>query len=271
MEVAARLDELASLLREQEASSFRVGAYTRAAAVVRALPESVQDLYAREGLDGLERLPGVGPVISRAIRELVLTGRIPMLERLRGQRDAGRLLETVPGIGQRLAQRLREEHGLETLEDLEAAAHDGTLAGVAGFGTKRIRGIQEALAWRLGRARRLSASGDDDLPAVAELLDVDREYREKAAAGLLRRIAPRRFNPTGEAWLPVLHTQRGSRHYTALFSNTAQAHRLGRTADWVVLFYDGSDGERQATVVTARTGPRKGERVIRTTSGREGL
>jgi hypothetical protein len=53
-----------------------------------------------------------------------------------------------------------------------------------------------------------------DAEHFEELLDVDREYREKAAAGQLRSIAPRRFNPSGEAWLPVLHTQRRERHYT---------------------------------------------------------
>jgi hypothetical protein len=79
-------------------------------------------------------------------------------------------------------------------------------------------------------------------------------------------IAPRRFNPRGDAWLPVLHTNRGERHYTALFSNTALAHRLGRTHDWVVLYSDGRRETRQATVVTAVMGPLRGRRVVR---GRE--
>jgi hypothetical protein len=42
-----------------------------------------------------------------------------------------------------------------------------------------------------------------DAPAVEERLDVDRESREQAALGTRRRIAPRRFNPSGEVWLPV--------------------------------------------------------------------
>ncbi|HEX6053193.1 MAG TPA: hypothetical protein VFZ21_28190, partial [Gemmatimonadaceae bacterium] len=58
----------------------------------------------------------------------------------------------------------------------------------------------------------------------------------------------------------------GSRHYTALFSNTARAHELRKTRDWVVLYFDGRDGERQHTIVTATTGPCKGRRVVR---GRE--
>ena len=87
--------------------------------------------------------------------------------------------------------------------------------------------------------------------SIAELLDVDREYRHAAAAGTLRTIAPRRFNPAGESWLPILHTRRGPRRYTALFSNTARAHRAAKTRDWVVLYVDGPGGERQYTVLTA--------------------
>lgn len=50
------------------------------------------------------------------------------------------------------------------------------------------------------------------------------------------RAAPRRFNPKGKAWLPILHTQRGPWHFTALYSNTARAHDLKKTGDWVVLY-----------------------------------
>jgi putative hydrolase len=64
----------------------------------------------------------------------------------------------------------------------------------------------------------------------------------------------------------VLHTERGTRHYTALFSNTARAHELGTTHDWVVIFRDDRDGHGQWTVITTRFGPLQGQRVVR---GRE--
>jgi hypothetical protein len=106
-----------------------------------------------------------------------------------------------------------------------------------------------------------------DAPGVGILLDVDREYREKARAGSLRRIAPRRLNPEGKAWLPVLHTRFGAWHFTALFSNTERAHELHRVYDWVVIYFSDPDGdEGQATVVTERRGALTGERVVR---GRE--
>ncbi len=263
--IADRLDEVAHLLHEQDADVFRVEAYRRAAETVRGLDEPIRFLFEREGEAGLERLPTIGPVIARAIRSLVLTRHLPMLDRLRGDVHPTSVLASVGGVGPTLAKRLEEELGIRTLEELEMAAHNGRLYLIAGFGEKRVRTVREALAARLGRTRPPREPGVGE-PSVSELLEVDREYREKADRGELRRIAPRRFNPTGDAWLPILHTTRGHRHYTALFSNTARAHHLDKTSDWVVLYYDGADGERQCTVVTATRGDLRGQRIVR---GRE--
>ncbi len=266
-EIARRLEEVAWLLNEQGANPYRVQAYRHVAETVRRLDRPVTELLQHEGTEGLRRLPGIGESLARSIRELVLTGRLPILDRLRGEVDPVSLLASVPGIGTVLAERLHHDLGIDTLEELETAAHDGRLTNIAGIGEKRLAGIMDSLATRLGRMRvpvRLPAAAE---PPVAELLDVDREYREKAAAGQLRSIAPRRFNPSGEAWLPVLHTQRGARHYTVLFSNTARAHQLGKTHDWVVLYYDGGRGEQQCTVITSQRGPLTGKRIVR---GREG-
>jgi putative hydrolase len=262
-EVAGRLEEAAKLLQDQGADRFRVGAYVRAAATVRAMDEPLDQLFRSRGLDGLIALPSIGETIARAIRELLTHGRLPMLDRLRGEADPAALFASVPGIGPILANRLHEELGLETLADLEAAAHDGRLATIEGFGSKRLAGVRDTLSQRLGRIR-LSRNGVP--PNVAELLDVDREYREKSDAGELQKIAPRRFNPSGEAWLPVLHTRRGTRRYTALFSNTARAHQAGATHDWVVLYGDDGEGEHRHTVITAAYGPLRGRRVV---AGRE--
>ena len=264
--IAARLDEVAALLEDQGANLFRVAAWRNAARTVRELERPVSAVLSSEGIDGLDRLPGIGPQLSRAIETLVSTGRLPMLDRLRGEADPTRLLASVPGIGTSLADRLHHDLGIATLEDLEAAASDGRLEGFIGVGAKRLAGIRDSLSTRLGRVRRSERSRGEPEPPVAELLEVDREYREGAEAGRLPRIAPRRFNPGREAWLPILHTRRGRRHYTALFSNTARAHELGKTRDWVVLYGDGERGERQWTVVTETQGPMRGRRVVR---GRE--
>ena len=53
---------------------------------------------------------------------------------------------------------------------------------------------------------------------------------------------------------------------TALYSNTKRAHDLGKTRDWVVLYFEHEGAEGQATVVTEQSGPLQGKRVVR---GRE--
>jgi putative hydrolase len=95
---------------------------------------------------------------------------------------------------------------------------------------------------------------------------VDREYRERAEAGVLKTITPRRFNPEGLAWLPIMHTERQGWDFTAMYSNTARAHELDRTRDWVVIYYQRDGEEEQCTIVTEYQGALRGERVVR---GRE--
>lgn len=83
-------------------------------------------------------------------------------------------------------------------------------------------------------------------PPVSELLDIDREFRKQS-----RR---------------VLHTMRHRRRYTALFSPTSMARRLGRANDWVILDLERPGPNGRWTVVTERRGVSRGRRVVR---GRE--
>jgi len=292
-DIADALDRVADLLDAQGSSPFRVRAYRNAGETLRALPRSAADILRTEGRAGLRALPGIGTSIAALIDEYVHNLRLGILDRLEGQVSPEDLFTTVPGIGEELAARIHEELGVETLEELEVAAHDGRLESVRGLGPRRVRAIRDSLAATLAkssrrRARRLRwlESGrpmgegsapsaareagepeDDHDPPVAMLLDVDAEYRRRAEAGELRLIAPRRFNPGGEAWLPVLHTERDGWKFTVLYSNTARAHDLGRTRDWVVIYWEEDGHEDQCTVVTERGGPHAGRRVVR---GREG-
>ena len=268
-QIADKLREMAAVLEAQGANPYRAGAYRKAADTIARLARPLREIFDAEGTAGLDALPHIGKGIAAAIAEILITGRWNQLERLRGTLDPVRLFRSVPGIGPQLARRMHEELHLDTLQALEAAAHDGRLENVPGVGTRRAAAWRANLAGMLDRIRprdpgpRAPASQ----PAVATVLEVDRDYREKAAAGALPAIAPRRFNPEGKAWLPVLHTRSGEWNFTALYSNTATAHQLKRTHDWVVVyFYDQHHVEGQHTVVTETRGPLSGRRVVR---GRE--
>ncbi len=265
-QIAERLREAANLLERQRANPFRVQAYRRAAETVAGLEDDIGSLFEREGIEGLDALPGIGPSLAAAIAQMARTGRWAQLDRLRGAVSPELLFQTVPGLGPELARRIHEHLDIDSLEALETAAHDGRLEAVPGIGPRRAAMVRAALAGILARTRRVRRVRAMEPPAEV-LLDVDREYRERSVRGDLPTIAPRRFNPSGEAWLPILHTARGEWHFTALFSNTARAHELGRTHDWVVIYFSRDSGsEGQRTVVTESREPLTGRRVIR---GRE--
>ena len=268
-QIARRLRDAAEILQAQGANPFRVGAYRKAADTVEQFAGSLRELLAREGRAGLDALPAIGAGIAAAMAEMIETGRWTLLDRLRGSLDPATLFQTVPGIGPELAKRIHDTLGVDTLEALEGACHDGRLEQVAGVGARRLAAIRAALAeiLRRSRSRRAVTTMPAAEPSVDMLLDVDREYVAKARVETLPTITPRRFNPDKVAWLPVLHATRGNWHFTALFSNTATAHELGRTHDWVVLYFYGDDhAEGQRTVVTEAHGALRDHRVVR---GRE--
>jgi hypothetical protein len=263
---AARLREAADLVAHQGDNPYRVTAYRHAADAIEALGTDLRERFQAGGIKALTEIPGVGPRIAGGLAELVRTGRWTYLERLRGGVEPRDLFCAIPGVGPILARRLHETLHVDTLEQLEAALHEKGATPVAGIGPRRLAILRATLANMLARIRAVRTGAIDE-PPVNVLLDVDREYRAKAGADQLRKIAPKRFNPSGEAWLPILHSQRGDWHFTALFSNTARAHELGKVQDWVVLYFHSDSGrEAQRTIVTETRGALAGQRVVR---GRE--
>jgi hypothetical protein len=194
--IAERLRQAASLLAARGANPFRIAAYRRAGDAIARLDADVRDIAEAGGHAALEAIPWVGPSIAGAVAEMLATGRWGFLERLKGAADPEALFCSVPGIGPALAHRIQETLHLDSLEALEIAAHDGRLRQVPGFGARRAAVVRSTLAELLARVRPPVPRVADE-PDVALLLDVDREYRDKAASDTLHKIAPRRFNPAG--------------------------------------------------------------------------
>lgn len=272
-DIAAALTRCADLLEIQHADAHRVSAYRIAAHSVRTYPGDVAELALRQGREALDAaLYGVGKSIAAAIEQLVRTGRWAMLERLEGAVSCEEIFMTLPGIGHELASRIHEQLGVETLEALEQAAHDGRLEGVEGMGPRRARAVRDALAVVFSRPSHSPAPGDDasekppDAPSVEALLELDAHYRNLAQQGKLPRIVPRRFNPSGTTSLPILHDEVEGFHVHAMFSNSALAHKVKRTHDWVIIHHDREGVTGRHTVVTELHGPLEGRRVVR---GRE--
>lgn len=271
--LANALKEVATFLQVQGANRFRVEAYYRAVNVLLALDQPAWQIYERDGIQGLEKLPAIGRTISKALQQMIRGGRWPLLERLNGNDSIEEAFASVPNIGPVFANRIHEELGLETLAELQAAAWDGRLEKMSGVGEKRLRAVRESLAGR-GRYQHRLPQEPDELDAtmripVGEILDVDDQYLFEVRHNTLPKVSPKHNNPTQEAWLPILHTERGEQHYTALFSNTAHAHQLGTHTNWVVIYLEdhrhiGQHG--RWTIITSQFGKLRGKRIVR---GRE--
>jgi aromatic ring-cleaving dioxygenase len=268
-EMARRFRTAAALLRAQHAEHRRITAYERGAEYLEQLTESAASIYRRHGLAGLIALPTIGRALASAIADVIEFGHWRWLERLEGDGDPERILASIPTVGPSLAHRLHTELHIDTLDELERAVYDGRLGRMRGVGDKRWHAIRDALLVRR-RSREVptGALGADDhaahacAPTTGVLLNIDAEYRTKADLNQLPTIAPRRFNPTRAHWLPVLHTEREGRHFTAMFSNTARAHQFGHIDDWVVISADGAD-DMSWTVVTDPNTGHAGQRVVR--------
>lgn len=186
----------------------------------------------------------------RSAAQSIRARRAPLGEHVKEQ--GVQALEGIPGIGSRIAGLIEEyikKGKVSLLEDLRKETSQEDLA--------KARESHEAEP----RATKSVPS-----PQVSLILAMDAEYRSKADAGKLKRIAPRLLNPEKKAWLPIFSTTREEWKFTIMFSNTATAHKLKKTDDWVVVYAAKGKGEQQCTVVTEQRGPLKGKRVIR---GRE--
>jgi len=160
-------------------------------------------------------------------------------------------LKGLPGVGEKLAGLIEEYVKSGKVELLESLKKEVSAEDLAKIG---------------GKKKTPKANVESPMLPVSQLLEMDAEYRDKAKTGRLKRIAPKLLNPEKKAWLPILVAARKGWKFTIMFSNTETAHKLGKTDDWVVIYYEKGKGENQCTVVTEHRGEMKGKRVIR---GRE--
>ncbi|QCW02402.1 DNA polymerase/3'-5' exonuclease PolX [Natrinema pallidum] len=187
-ELAARFEEFADLL-EADGVEYKPRAYRRAAENIRAHPSPIADRIEAGDREAVETIDGVGDAISSKIVEYVETGEIDELEALRAELPIDITeITRIEGVGPKTAGKLYRELGIETLDDLEAAAEAGEVQEVKGFGPKTERNILENLEFArtvgqrqlLGEARPLA---DDVLAFLESVPEVDR----CEVAGSIRR------------------------------------------------------------------------------------
>jgi len=142
---AHRLTEIALLLEVRGENQFKVRAFVQAARTVQGLEE--EDITPLVRSREISKLPGIGSTTLAVLSDLVETGDSDYLNLLRETTPAG-LVEMlrVPGLGPTRIHKLHTGLGIETVAELEAAARDGRLAKLSGFGVKTAEKILRGIA-----------------------------------------------------------------------------------------------------------------------------
>ncbi len=150
-EVASAFEEMADLLSIQAENPFRIRAYRRAGQVVRGLTSELAEMH---GTADFEALPGVGDDLAAKIEELLRTGQLKALQKLRRQVPKGvRELLSLPALGPVRVRALFTKLHIRGMDDLRRVLDNGRLSKVRGFGPK----IREQLAQALGAKHDTSA------------------------------------------------------------------------------------------------------------------
>jgi DNA polymerase (family 10) len=155
------LTRIAALVELSGGNRFKARAYEGAAQALRSIDTDDLAPLVRSG--EVAELPGIGPATLSVIRELAETGESSYLARLDAEVPQGLLeLLRVPTLGAAKVRQLFEALDVRSLEDLEAAARDGRLAKVKGFGPRGIEKILKGI-------ERLRASGSSQLLPAARV------------------------------------------------------------------------------------------------------
>ena len=188
VEIAAALEQMADLLEIQEANPFRVRAYRNAARTVETTTTPLSRMVEEEA--DLTQLPWVGKEMARHIRELVTTGVLTPLDELSTKIPPSLIqLMRLPGVGPKKARQLWEKLEIKTMDELELAAREGRITGVAGFGAKSQQKILEGIAAvrRLSGRVRLSEADRLVEPLLAYLREAPGVERLEVAGSYRRR------------------------------------------------------------------------------------
>lgn len=183
--LARVFSDIGDLLEIKGANPFKIRAYRNAADIIGHMAERVADLTETDVLG----IPGIGKDLAAKIRELVDTGELVYFDALRQEFPASILeMLRLQGVGPKTVGLLYAELGIETLEELEAAASDGRLRQLKGMGAKKEQLLRRSLAEHRSRVgRHLVGRADAIATRLTEYLRMEAPEATIFPVGSLRR------------------------------------------------------------------------------------
>ena len=144
--IARRFLRLAALMEIRGDDPFRWRSYRNASEAIEVWPTPLKEIAEKEGVAGLQEIPGVGKAIAGKVIDLLNRGTFDAWERLTAETPETLLdLTDLPGIGPKTAALLYQRYKISSLPELKTFATSGGLETVEGIGQKTAEKIKEAL------------------------------------------------------------------------------------------------------------------------------
>jgi DNA polymerase (family 10) len=145
-EIARRFFRLSALMEIRGDDPFRLRSYRNAAEAIEVWPTPLKEIAEKEGVAGLQEIPGVGKAIAGKVIDLLNRGTFDAWERLVAETPETVLdLTEVPGIGPKTAALLHQRFKVSSLPELKAFVAGGGLDMVDGIGPKTAERIKQTL------------------------------------------------------------------------------------------------------------------------------
>jgi DNA polymerase (family 10) len=188
-ELAKIFYEIAYFL-EMEGIKFKPYAYEKAALTLEGLEKDVEEIYKKEGFEGLKKIPGIGESIAKKIEEYLKTGKIQYYEDYKKKYpiNLDELME-IEGLGPKRMKVLYEKLGIKSLKDLEEAIKAHKIARLPGFGEKTEKNILEAIEFaKRSKGRFLLGEILPRVKEIYEKLKSLEEVEKIEVVGSIRRM-----------------------------------------------------------------------------------
>ena len=187
-EIAEVFSRIADILEIKNENVFRVRAYRTAALNITSLARQLSDIYA-EDPSIIDTIPGIGKDLKAKIIELIETGELAYYNELMEEFSPGFLdMMTLEGLGPKKLRKLKDELGIENVDQLEEACKKGKLEALEGMGAKTEEKLLAAIGhYRLKQGRMLLPEAYEQAEEIIAYLERSKNFKKVEKAGSLRR------------------------------------------------------------------------------------
>lgn len=186
-EIINKLNELADMLDIKGENEFRVRAYRNAARSLSGYTRNISEMVNKN--EDVSSIPGIGKSMSDKIVEIVKTGKLAQLQKLRKEIPKSLVeIMKLEQLGPQRTKILNDTMDIRSIEELEKAAKAGKLEKVKGFGKKTTEKILEEIeTWQLkGGSQRIKRT-EAELLSNPMLKYLEGKVEKLTVAGSFRR------------------------------------------------------------------------------------